>query len=167
MVAGLGIREGEGTYQLDFDGTWTLFILTPAAWSIGRAGGCILTRSHVSRRQPEGAHGRRYIGIPQPKRISNAYVSSLELFRPSRLLETHVFLSVYFRSSLVRLLADATRSIASVGGVIDVLPTKECETSLTEWRITRGGNALYPGIPLIQRTQDIHAFFFKLFLRYF
>lgn len=37
MVAGLGIREGEGTYQLDFDGTWTLFILTPAAWSIGRA----------------------------------------------------------------------------------------------------------------------------------
>lgn len=70
-----GELGGEFAYRLDFDGTWALFILTPAAWPIGRdAGGCILTRSHVLRRWPEGA-GRRYIGIPKPKRISNAYVS--------------------------------------------------------------------------------------------
>lgn len=170
MIAGLRADKvrvsSERTYRLDFDETRTLFILTPAAWPIGRDGGCILTRSHVFRRWPEGAHGRRYIGIPQPKRISNAYVSSLQLFRPFRLLGAHVFRSVYFRSSLVRPLADATRSIASVGGVIDVLPAKECETSLTEWGITRDENALYPGILLIQRALDVHAFLFKLFLRY-
>lgn len=47
---------------------------------------------------------------------------TLSSFRPTRFLEAHVFLSVYLCSSLVRPLADATRSIADVEGVIDVLP---------------------------------------------
>lgn len=71
-----------------------------------------------------GDDGRRYIGIPKPKRISTYPRSSwtLSSFRPPRFLEAHIFLSVYLCSSLVRLLADATRSIADVEDVIDVLP---------------------------------------------
>jgi len=69
-----------------------------------------------------GDDGRRYIGIPKPKRISNVRILVHRGLCPPRFLEPHVFLSVYLCSSLVRLLIEATRSIADVEGVIDVLP---------------------------------------------
>lgn len=74
-----------------------------------------------------GDDGRRYIGIPKPKRISNVYVSSFivdfVLFSPysfSRGARLSVCLSLLVAGQTS--LADATRSIADVEGVIDVLP---------------------------------------------
>lgn len=47
QIRSKGEFRGEFTYRLDFDGTWTLFILTPAAWPASEVG-AFLRGSHVA-----------------------------------------------------------------------------------------------------------------------